>query len=101
MKTRPPGQFERVAALVPKVLTDLGLRESALALRAAECWEQAVGPEIARHSEPTALRRGVLEVSVDASVWCQQLQMRRPELLEALREVLGRDAPRDIWLRVR
>jgi predicted nucleic acid-binding Zn ribbon protein len=46
------------------------------------------------------MRAGVLEVTVDSSVWCQQLQMRRPELLASLREALGPDAPRDLWLRV-
>ena len=50
---------------------------------------------VARESMPD-----VLEVTVDSSVWCQQLQMRRPELLASLREALGADAPRDLWLRV-
>ena len=90
----PPG------ALVPRVLKDLGLEESARALRVAERWEAVAGVEAARHSRPTGMRAGVLEVTADSSVWCQQLQMRRPELLASLREVLGPDAPRDFWLRV-
>ncbi|MDH5306988.1 MAG: DUF721 domain-containing protein [Myxococcales bacterium] len=94
------GEPERLGALVPRVLTEMGLGESARALRVAEHWERAVGPEIARHSQPTALRAGVLEVTVESSAWCQQLQMRRPELLEALRGVLGEAAPRDLWLKV-
>jgi predicted nucleic acid-binding Zn ribbon protein len=94
------GQPERLGTLVPRVLGDLGLGESARALRVAERWEEAAGPEIAQHSRPNALRGGVLEVTVDSSVWCQQLQMRRPELLRALREVLGDDAPSDLWLRI-
>ena len=93
-------QPERLGALVPRVLRDLGLQESARALRLAERWETLVGAEVARHSRPTGMRAGVLEVTVDSSAWCQQLQMRRPELLASLREALGEDAPRDLWLRV-
>ncbi len=93
-------QPEPLGALVPRVLKDLGLEESARALRVAERWEAVVGEEVARHSRPTGIRGGVLEVTVDSSVWCQQLQMRRPELLASLREALGADAPRDLWLRV-
>ena len=93
-------QPEPLGALVPRVLKDLGLEESARALRVAERWEVVVGAEVARHSHPTGIRGGVLEVTVDSSVWCQQLQMRRPELLASLREALGADAPRDLWLRV-
>ena len=47
-----------------------------------------------------ALRRGVLDVEVDASAWAQQLQLRRPELLAALRARSGEAAPRDLRLRV-
>ena len=34
---------------------------------------------------PSALRGDVLEASVDSSVWCQQLQLRAPEILAGLR----------------
>jgi len=99
-RARRRGQPERLGALVPGVLKDMGLGESARALRVAECWEQVVGVEIARHSRPTALRAGVLEVTIDSSAWSQQLQLRRPELLDALRRALGEAAPRDLWLRL-
>jgi len=93
-------QLEQVGPLVPRVLSELGLESSARVLRLTERWEDAVGPEIARHCQPTALRGEVLEATVDSSVWCQQLQLRRPAILEALREVAGEDAPRELWLRV-
>jgi len=69
-------------------------------MRIAACWEQAVGAEIAAHCRPSALRGGVLEVTVDSSVWCQQLQMRRDEILGGLRSALGADAPADLRFRV-
>jgi predicted nucleic acid-binding Zn ribbon protein len=99
-RSKRKGQPERLGKLVPRVLKDLGLGESARALRVAECWEEAVGAEIARHSRPNALRGGVLEVTVDSSVWCQQLQLQQPQLLRALRDALGDDAPHGLWLRV-
>ena len=69
-------------------------------MRIAACWEEAVGPEIAGHCQPSALRGGVLEISVDSSVWSQHLQMRRDQILEGLRRVLGDDAPADLRFRV-
>ncbi len=99
-RRRTRSQPERTGALVPRVLHDLGLEESARALRVVERWEEAVGPEVARHCRPVAVREGVLEASVDSSTWCQTLQLRAPEILDSLRRVLGDDAPRDLWLRV-
>jgi predicted nucleic acid-binding Zn ribbon protein len=97
---RPKGEPEAIGKLVPRVLRELGLDASARVVRVAERWEEAVGPEIASHSRPAALRGDRLEVSVDSSVWCQQLQLRAPEMLAALQRVLGDDAPCDLWFRV-
>jgi predicted nucleic acid-binding Zn ribbon protein len=89
-----------LGAALPRVLDELGVEGAATALRILDCWERAVGPEIARHARPTLLRGSVLEASVDSSVWCQQIQLRGPEILAALREILGPEAPRDLRLRV-
>jgi len=91
---------ERVGAGLPGVLRDLGLGESARALRIHERWEEAVGPDVAAHCRPVALQRGELEVHVDSSAWCQTLRLRAPELVAALRATLGDDAPDSLWLRV-
>jgi predicted nucleic acid-binding Zn ribbon protein len=86
--------------LVPRVLQEMGLDAAATVMRIAECWEAAVGSEVACHCRPTALRGSVLEATVDSSVWCQQLQLRRCEILAALGELLGEDAPSDLRLRL-
>jgi predicted nucleic acid-binding Zn ribbon protein len=95
-KSRP----EPLGSLVARVLEDIGAGDSARVMRIAECWEAAVGPEIAAHCRPTALPGGVLEATADSSVWCQQLQLRGPEIIEALRAVLPADAPSELWFRV-
>jgi predicted nucleic acid-binding Zn ribbon protein len=69
-------------------------------MRIAACWDEAVGSEVARHCQPSALRGAVLEITVDSSVWSQHLQMRREEILAGLRGVLGADAPADLRFRV-
>jgi predicted nucleic acid-binding Zn ribbon protein len=91
---------ESLGSLLPSLLRDLGFDESARVLRIAERWEEALGPELASHCRPEALRGDVLEASVVSSVWCQQLQLRTPEILEGLRRVLGEDAPSKLRLRV-
>jgi hypothetical protein len=97
---RRAGPPERVGALVPAVLRDLGLDESARALRVQEGWERALGAEVASHCQPVALRNGVLEVHADSSAWCQTLRLRAPQLLDCLAAALGDDAPRALWFRL-
>lgn len=100
MSPRPRSQPVRVGGAIRRVLDELGHHGSSASIRIAACWEEAVGPEIASHCRPSALRGTVLEISVDTSVWSQHLQMRREEILEGLRGALGADAPADLRFRV-
>ena len=100
MAARKAGPPERVGMLVPGVLRDLGLDESARALRIQEGWEAAVGADVAAHARPATLRNGVLEVQADSSGWCQTLRLRAPELLDRLVHALGPDAPHALWFRL-
>jgi predicted nucleic acid-binding Zn ribbon protein len=84
---------ETLQVLVRRVLGDLGLDAPLRVMRVVDCWEEAVGVEIARHCRPRALREGTLEAEVDSSVWAQQLQLRAPEILAALKQLLGDEAP--------
>lgn len=97
---RRKSDLQPLRGLVPQVLEDLGLGSATRVVQVAESWAEAVGPEIAAHSRPVLFKRDTLEVHVDSSVWCQQLQLRTPEILTALREVLGERAPSDLWFRV-
>ena len=97
---RPKSRPQAVGELVDRVLADLGAGPTARAVRIADRWAEAVGPEIAGHTRPVAIRGEVLEVAVDSSVWCQQLQLQTPGILAALRETVGDDAPSRVWLHV-
>jgi predicted nucleic acid-binding Zn ribbon protein len=94
------GKLESVGRLVPRVLEELGFDAAVRVVRIADRWEEAVGPEIARHCRPSSLDGATLEATVDSSVWCQELRLRSPEILAALRRVLGDDAPSQLRLRL-
>ncbi len=100
MRRRSRGRFEPIGSLLPRVMNDLGLADTARVMQIAARWEEAVGREIAEHCRPTALRGDLLEATVDSSVWCQQLQLQVPQILEGLRRVLGEEAPSDLRMRV-
>ena len=61
-------------------------------------WERVVGPLLARHARPRRMRRGVLVVAVDDSVWMHELQFMKEELRGRLNARLGRNAVRQIFL---
>lgn len=97
-----PGRREprRLGGAIGRVLEELGHLRDVPALRIARAWEEAVGPEVAAHAEPCALRGGVLEVRVDSPARAHQLQLRADAILAALAREVGEAAPTSLRFRV-
>lgn len=67
---------------------------------ALKYWENVVGCILSKKSAPNRYSRGVLWVSVSSSLWVQELQMRKKELLASLNEHAGENLFLDIRFRV-
>lgn len=70
--------------------SDLGL------LRLWECWTEAVGEEVARHTCPKAFKGTLLIVTVDSSVWIHHLSMMKEEIVARINTALGEETLREI-----
>ena len=66
----------------------------------ARNWQELVGAQIAARSEPVCIQKNVLWVQVRDSVWMQQLQAMKPELLERVRQGFPEADIRDIRWRL-
>lgn len=54
-------------------------------------WSQFIDPNIVAHARPTGLHKGTLFVSVDSSVWLDEIvRYRRKEILDRLQQCFGR-----------
>ena len=51
-------------------------------------WEELVGKDVAARSKPEGLKKGVLFVSVQSSVWAQELSMRKAMILRRLQDMM-------------
>jgi len=89
-----------VGDILGKVLGDLGLDGVARAHQIGTIWAAAVGDQVAAHCRPLGLRGDVLELEVHSPGWAQQLQLRKLELLAALKRELGPEAPRELRFQV-
>jgi len=55
-------------------------------------WNNIVDPNIAAHAQPAGIVRGTLFVTVDSSVWLDEIvRYRRREILERLQNCFGKD----------
>ena len=64
------------------------------------CWKGVVGETGYRHSRPVFLRKAVLTVWVDNSVWIQELTFKKRKSLKALQRFFGKDKISDIQFKI-
>ncbi|HVM67579.1 MAG TPA: DciA family protein [Acidimicrobiales bacterium] len=64
-------------------------------------WEEAVGPAVAAHAQPAALRGTTLVVAVDGPAYATQLRLLGRQLLNRLSEIAGRGVVDAIEVTVR
>ena len=61
-----------------------------------EIWRQSVGPQIATRTHPENIRRGTLFVKVATSVWMQELQFMKKEIIEKMNRLFGKETVHNI-----
>lgn len=78
----------RVSDLLEEVLSAQGLRSVTWMVRLSAKWPEIMGPLLSGKTSPVRFRNGVLTVLVQNHAWAQELQLRKPELLERVNAAL-------------
>ncbi len=84
---------------LPQAIRGMGLERQVRARAVVAKWRSVVGDVLARVSEASFLRSGILWVTVSDSVWQHELNMRKELIITRLNESLGAELVRDIRFR--
>lgn len=99
-KTRQPSA-KLVSQVMPNVLGGLRIDRRQSESEILKVWNNQMDPNIAAHAHPTGIHKGTLFVTVDSSVWLDEIvRYRRREILERLQNSFGRDLIMRISFRV-
>jgi predicted nucleic acid-binding Zn ribbon protein len=90
MITYPKAKKEprKLGNLLPQVLQGLGLKTGIDQHRALIIWDKVVGQTIAAHTRPGWVNHGILWVFVQDSIWHQELEFMKSQILEKLNQEL-------------
>jgi hypothetical protein len=88
--------------LVARVLSEhLRLEQRRAEAEIVRVWSTLIDPNIVAHAHPTGLHKGTLFVSVDSSVWLDEIvRYRRKEILDRLQHSFGKTVITRISFRV-
>jgi predicted nucleic acid-binding Zn ribbon protein len=88
-------------AVLPRVLAGLRMERRQAEAEIVRVWNCQLDPNIVAHAQPTGIRNGTLFVTVDSSVWLDEIvRYRRREILERLQNSFGRELIRRISFRL-
>ena len=68
--------------------------------RVRDMWEAVAGPHIAKKATPEGIRNGILLVSVESSVWMQELTFMKQQILERINQACESSGVKDIRFRL-
>jgi predicted nucleic acid-binding Zn ribbon protein len=88
--------MESLARILPGLMRELGLEESAAGWRAVSEWPALAGERVARRARATGFRDGVLTVEVEGSAWMHELGFLKRELVRRANEHIGVPVVREV-----
>lgn len=87
--------------VMPRVLQGLRLDQRRSESEILKVWNELLDPQLTAHAQPTGLHQGTLFVTVDSSVWLEEIvRWRRRDILDRLQQAFGRDRVARLSFRV-
>ena len=92
---------QAVSDIMPKVLTHLRMDRRRGEAEIVRVWNHLLDPTVTAHAQPTGINKGTLFVTVDHSIWLDEIvRYRRKEILDRLQHSFGREMIARISFRV-
>ena len=89
------------SSCLPSVLSSLRIDKRRVEAEIGKVWNDLLDPLITAHAQPTGIRKGTVFVTVDSSVWLDEIvRYRRKEILNRLQHSFGREFITRISFRV-
>lgn len=95
---KKPATFstKAVGEAIEELVQSFGIRDKLRQYEAVNGWSMIVGPLIAKETEALKIEKGVLIVRVRKSVWRNELNIRKQEIVAKLNQAIGAEVVKDI-----
>jgi predicted nucleic acid-binding Zn ribbon protein len=91
---------KKIGNILAQLITARGYGRIQANANFAEVWQAAVGPSLAKYTQPGRVRRGTLEITVANSMTIQELTFQKQQVLAKLQSQVPDAKIRDLKFRV-
>ena len=96
IKRKNNKEFTPVGSLIEDILSNMRPESDKQMMGVWKVWSRIVGEKTAANAQPEAFKGGLLIVNVAGSVWAQQLQFQKNDLIRKLNTAMGSELVEDI-----
>ena len=88
--------MEHIGGALKKLIKKEGLENEINQQKAMDLWEDVVGQKIKENTDPIEVQFGVMTVKVKNSVWKQELQFQKDDIIKSLNKKLIKTMIKDL-----
>ena len=88
--------MEHLKKAIKIAINKAGIENALKQESAVFLWKEVVGRKVAKAAKAEKVDKGTLIVKTDSSVWRQELQMQKEQLIEKINKKIGSEAIREI-----
>ena len=92
--------FKHIGKILCDVLNTFQLDPDLELTRLFSLWDDVVGEALAKNARPAGFKGKILLVNVVSSVWIQELQYYKKDIIRKLNEALGKELVCDIKFKI-
>ena len=88
--------MEHIGGTLKKLIKKEGLENEINQQKAIDLWGEVVGQKIRENTEPVEVQFGVMIIKVKNSVWKQELQFQKENIIKSLNKKLIKTTIKDL-----
>ena len=88
--------MEHIGGTLKKLIKKEGFENEINQQKAIDLWGDVVGQKIRENTEPVEVQFGVMIIKVKNSVWKQELQFQKEDMIKSLNKKLTKTTIRDL-----
>ena len=88
--------MEHLKKAIKIAINKAGIENALKQESAVFLWKEVVGRKVSKAAKAVKVDRGTLIVKTDSSVWRQELQMQKEQLIEKINKKIGSGAIKEI-----
>ena len=88
--------MQHIQVAIQNFLKKSGLNSGVEQQEALKIWGETVGNKISKNTEPMSVKNGILVIKTTNSVWKQELQIQKTEIIKRLNNRLKKNIIKEI-----